>query len=521
MSRSMPNAPTYAGTQSFYRDLALQSLEQNALPTAHTRSDVPAEEAVKDIIVELTLDRETDEEVPGDGDLSPFAKDYLTNRRGTFDLDPMPSACDADPYNWPRGKKFSVLLLVAFHSMVATLSMTALIPAYTQLAEEFGMTEHDCTYLTLVQVIIFGVAPLTWGPFATVYGRRPVFLVSLIMTVIGNIACGVSPNYGAIMFFRAFVAFFLSPANALSSVVVTDMFFRRERARVVGICTLMFSLGIPFGPFFFGFVTPRADFKWIFWALAILNGVQFTIHFLLGHETLFIRNLNTPEGAFEERPGGFKERFLKFKRFGSRPISKIDFLEPLAMAAHPRAILPALAQSVVFLFGSIFIVVEIPLQLEHKFHLNSDQVSLQFLGMIIGTILAEPVGGLLSDIGMNKRRVTRDADTSPPEFRLWLCYAGYCLLLTGVPLFLVSTDNAVTGRWTVVPIVGTAIAAGGNQIAMTTLATYAADCAVDDVLSVGILSSLVRQIIAFIGPLWYCAPPLDCCECTLITKASL
>lgn len=504
----MPIAPTYGGIQSFYRGLALQSLEQNASARAHPQSDVPVE-AVKDIVVELTLDRDSDEEV---GDLTPFAKDYLTSRHGTFDLDPVPSARDADPYNWPRSKKFGVLLLVAFHCMIATLSMTALIPAYPQLADEFGMTAHDCTYLTLVHIIVLGVAPLAWGPLATVYGRRPVFLVSLIMSVIGNVACGVSPNYGAIMFFRAFVAFFLSPASALSSAVVTDLFFRTERARGVGICTLMFSLGIPFGPFVFGFVTPRADFRWIFWVLAIVNGIQFIAHFLLGHETLFVRNLNTPDGAFEERQNGFNRRFLKFQRFGSRPISKIDFLEPLAMAACPSATLTALAQSAVFLFGSIFLVVEIPLQLEQKFHLSADQVSLQFLGMIIGCILAEPVGGLLSDVGMNLRRATRDGDTCPPEFRLWLSYAGYCLILTGIPLFLVSTNNAVSGRWTVVPVVGTAIAAGGSQIATTTLATYAIDCAVEDAVSVGILISLLRQTIAFIGPLWYLTLILWHCE---------
>ncbi|KAI7785000.1 major facilitator superfamily domain-containing protein [Diaporthe eres] len=477
MSRSLPQAPTYVGTESFHRNLALQSLEQHASTRSHLRSAVLMG-AVKDIVVELNLDRETDGEDPS-GDLSPFAKDYLTNRHGTFDLDPMPSACDADPYNWPTGKKVSVLLLHAFHCMVATLSMTALIPAYTPLAEEFGMTEHDCTYLTLIQVIILGVAPLAWGPLATVYGRRPVFLVSLILSVIGNVACGVSPNYGAMMFFRAFVAF-LSPSNALSSAVVTEMFLRTERARGVSICTLMFSLGVPFGPFVFSFVTTRAGFRWIFWVLAIINGVQFILHLFLGHETLFTRNLNTPDDTAEERAQDFKTKFLKFDRIGSRRISKIDFIEPLSLAACPRAILPALAQSVVFLFGNLFIAVEIPLQLGSKFRLSSDQVSLQFLGMIIGFILAEPVGGLLSDFGMNFRRVTRDGDSSPPEFRLWLSYAGYCLILTGIPLFLVSTDNAVTGRWTVVPVVGTAIAAGGHQIAMTTLATYALDCAVDD-----------------------------------------
>ncbi|KAG6368975.1 hypothetical protein INS49_003194 [Diaporthe citri] len=448
MSRSWPHAPTYVGTQSFHRNLALQSLEQHASARAHPRSDVLME-AVKDIVVELNLDRDTDQEDSA-GDLSPFAREYLTNRHGTFDLDTMPSACDADPYNWTPGKKASVLWLHAFYCMVATLSMTALIPAYNQLAEEFDMTEHDCTYLTLIQVIVLGVAPLAWGPLATVYGRRPVFLASLIMSVIGNVACGVSPNYGAIMFFWAFVAFLLSPANALSSAIVTDMFLKTERARGVSICMLMFSLGVPFGPLIFGFVAPRAGFRWIFWVLAIVNVVQSVVHFFLGHETLLTHNLNTQDSDVDEIPQDLKTKFLKFER------------------------------SVVFLFGSIFVVVEIPLQLESKFRLSSDQVSLQYLGMIIGFILAEPVGGLLSDVGLNLRRMTREKDASPPEFRLWLCYAGYCLILTGIPLLLVSTNSAITGRWTVVPVVGTAIAAGGHQIAMTTFATYAVDCAVDD-----------------------------------------
>lgn len=502
MSRSMPHAPTYVGTQSFYRSLALRSLEQNFNPSARTRFDVPVE-SVKDIVVELNSDRETDEENPAD-ELTSFAKDYLTRRHGTFNLDPMPSACDEDPYNWPRGKKLGVLFVHAFHCMAATLSMTALISAYSQLAEEFGMAEHDCTYLTLVQIIVLGVAPLAWGPLATVYGRRPIFLVSLILSVIGNVACAVSPNYGAMMVFRIFTAFFLSPANVLGSAVVTEMFFRTQRARAVGISTLMFSLGIPFGPFIFGFVAPRAGFRWVFWVLAIVNGVQAILNFFIGYETLFIRTLNTQESDSEERPRDFRGKFLNFERIGSRRISKIDFLKPLAIATCARAILPALAQSVLFLFGSIFLVVEIPLQLEHKFQLSSDEVSLQYLGMIVGCMLAEPVGGLLSDVGMNLRRVTRDGDMAPPEFRLWLSYAGYCLILTGIPLFLVSTDNAVTRRWTVVPVVGTAIAAGGNQIAMTTLATYALDCAVDDAVSLGILTSLLRHIIGFVGPLWYC-----------------
>jgi len=42
-------------------------------------------------------------------------RDYLIQRHGTVDLDPLPSADPADPYNWPQWKKVLNLSCVAFH----------------------------------------------------------------------------------------------------------------------------------------------------------------------------------------------------------------------------------------------------------------------------------------------------------------------------------------------------------------------------------------------------------------------
>jgi hypothetical protein len=46
--------------------------------------------------------------------LSREHRDYLLNRHGTLDLDPMPDMKDADPYNWSAKKvlSFSYLILV-------------------------------------------------------------------------------------------------------------------------------------------------------------------------------------------------------------------------------------------------------------------------------------------------------------------------------------------------------------------------------------------------------------------------
>lgn len=47
--------------------------------------------------------------------------------------------------------------------------------------------------------------------------------------------------------------------------------FKKDRARYMGIWTVMITLGVPLGPFIFGFVAYRAGYEWIYWVLAMVR----------------------------------------------------------------------------------------------------------------------------------------------------------------------------------------------------------------------------------------------------------
>jgi hypothetical protein len=158
-----------------------------------------------------------------------------------------------------------------------------------------------------------------------------------------------------------------------------------------------------------------------------------------------------------------------------------------------------------FLFGSVLITVELPQLFGMKFGFNAQQLGLQFLGIIIGSVIGEQLGGSLSDYWMNRR--TRKAGVAPkPEYRLWLSYAGFVLTIVGVVVFLVQTQNARQGHWNITPVVGIAIAAVGNQIVTTVLITFAIDCHLEESASIGVFITFVRQVWGFIGPFWF--PPM-------------
>jgi MFS family permease len=414
-------------------------------------------------------------------------------------------------------QKVTNLTLVAIHACMSTFTAAAIIPAYENIALELGVSLQQTTYLTSLQIAILGVAPLFWKPFSNTYGRRPLFLISLLCSLVGNIGCAKSPSYTTMAVCRAIVAFFISPAAAIGSAVVTETFFKKDRARYMGIWTLMVTLGVPLSPFMFGFVAYHVGYRWIYWILAMvrpapvitppnfsnrkqINGAQFILYVFLGPETRYIRS-----GVSHPLPA-VKEEYFHFARIDPRPLAFSDFYHPLTLFLKPCIVIPAVAYAMTFLFGSVLITVELPQLFGEKFHFNAQQLGLQFLGIIVGSVIGEQLGGSLSDYWMNSK--ARKTGTTPkPEYRLWLSYAGYILTIVGVVVFLVQTNDAVEGKWNITPVIGIAIAGAGNQIVTTVLITYAVDCHPEESASVGVFITFVRQVWGFIGPFWYVYAP--------------
>lgn len=75
-----------------------------------------------------------------------------TPRDLVFDTSP------ANPQNWPAWKKDAQILMVAFHSMVATFMAAGIIPAYDVMAEAYAVTVPQASYLTSAQVCLHPVS---------------------------------------------------------------------------------------------------------------------------------------------------------------------------------------------------------------------------------------------------------------------------------------------------------------------------------------------------------------------------
>lgn len=192
---------------------------------------------------------------------------------------------------------------------------------------------------------------------------------------------------------------------------------------------------------------------------------------------------------------------MQFRRIDPSPLTFSEVIQPLTLFKYTSICIPVVAYSMVFVFCSVMTTVEIPQLFLPKFGLNAQQIGLQFLGIIVGTIIGEQLGGALSDYWMRRRSKKLNAPAEP-EFRLWLSYLGFALAICGLVVFLVQTQNATQGVWNVTPIIGVGIAGAGNQIVTTVLVTYAIDCHPEQAGNIGVFVNFVRQTWGFIGPFW-------------------
>ncbi|KAB8231818.1 putative MFS transporter [Aspergillus alliaceus] len=380
--------------------------------------------------------------------------------------EPVPSPPGTDPYNWPIWK-----------------------PSYWKLINLIPVLPHLSTNCCPWRFSPF------WKPLSQPYGRRPIFLLSTILSLVFNVGCAKSPTYASMAACRALTAFSISSTAAIRSALVAVIFFKGERGRYMGIWILMVTLGVPVGPLSFGFAVNHTGYRWVFWVLAITNGVQFILYIIFGPEARYVG------GSTVDSSADFKNQYLSFRRIDPTPLTFSEFIHPLTMAKYPSVTIPAVVYAMVFLFGSVLITVEVPQLLQGKFGLNAEHLGLQFLGVMVGTVLGEQIGSPVSDYRIN-RRALHVTKAPEPGFRLWLSYPGIILTIADVIVFLVCTQKAPDGHWVVSPIVDTAVAAFGNQLVTTVMVTYAIDGHPDDAGSVGVFITSVRQAWGSIGPFW-------------------
>ncbi|KAF2650028.1 MFS general substrate transporter [Lophiostoma macrostomum CBS 122681] len=164
-------------------------------------------------------------------------------------------------------------LLLGIATITSPLTATIYLPLLPLLRKHF-QTSAQAINLTLTLYIVFqAISPALFGPLSDTHGRRPLFLLTLAVYVLGNVGLAINESsFVALLLLRSVQSLGASAAYAISFGVVADVCVPSDRGRMLGPISIALNLGTCVGPVVGGAVAyTSGTYHWVFWALVLVG----------------------------------------------------------------------------------------------------------------------------------------------------------------------------------------------------------------------------------------------------------
>ncbi len=172
------------------------------------------------------------------------------------------------PESAPRQYTHSEILLVITGLLLgmslAALDNTIVATALTTIVADLNGSSHLSWVVTAYMLSSTAAAPL-YGKVGDLYGRKTIFLFSIVLFLFGSVLCGMSQSMMQLIAFRAIQGFGAGGLFTLSMSIVGDIVPVRERGRYQGYFGAVFGLSSVIGPLLGGFLTDSWNWRWVFY----------------------------------------------------------------------------------------------------------------------------------------------------------------------------------------------------------------------------------------------------------------
>ncbi len=154
----------------------------------------------------------------------------------------------------------AVLLVMLLASLDQTIVGTAMPRIITDLQ---GFDRY--TWVTTAYLLTSTVMIPIYGKLSDLFGRKPIFLIGVVIFLLGSAASGASQTMNQLIIFRAFQGVGAAALLPIAIAVIGDLFAPRERGKWQGLTGAVFGLSSILGPTAGGWITDNATWRWVFY----------------------------------------------------------------------------------------------------------------------------------------------------------------------------------------------------------------------------------------------------------------
>jgi EmrB/QacA subfamily drug resistance transporter len=155
--------------------------------------------------------------------------------------------------------------------LLAMLDNVIVGTAMPRIVGDLGGVDH-LSWVVTAYVLGATVSTPIWGKLGDLYGRKTVFMTSIVLFLIGSVLCGFAQDMPQLIGFRAFQGLGSGGLMVGAMAVLGDLVPPRERGKYQGQFAAVMAVAMVGGPLVGGFITDHADWRWAFFVNLPLGG---------------------------------------------------------------------------------------------------------------------------------------------------------------------------------------------------------------------------------------------------------
>ncbi|KAF4629858.1 hypothetical protein G7Y89_g8292 [Cudoniella acicularis] len=325
-----------------------------------------------------------------------------------------------DPKNWPKKIKWGVTLALSATGLNRIMISTMMAPAIDTIAKDLNMTTTESTMALSVYLLATAFGPLIIGPLSEAYGRKRIIHTTNIWFLAWNLLCGFSNSKGLLIASRLLAGFGASAVYTVAYGVLGDVWRPEQRGRSLSLYLLVPLTGAAIGPIVGGFIVEYSNWRWMFWATTILQGLVEVCSLPIVHETYAPVLLRRRAIAWRQETGDSRyyaeveayesgrSSAWKLRNSLSRPLRLLAFHPIIQMQAILGGINYGIMYFAISTFSNLYV----------SAYGESISISgLHYIALCTGEITGAQLCGPLMDY-IYRTMKTRAGDNHHPELRI-------------------------------------------------------------------------------------------------------
>ena len=173
----------------------------------------------------------------------------------------------------PAARSVRVVVLALMITMLLAMLDNLIVgTAMPTIVGDLGGLEHLSWVVTAYTLATAASTPI-WGKLGDLYGRKGVFLTSIVIFLIGSVLSGMAQDMGQLIGFRAVQGLGAGGLMVGVMAILGDLVPPRERGKYQGMMAGVMAIAMIGGPLVGGTITDHLGWRWSFYINIPLGAV--------------------------------------------------------------------------------------------------------------------------------------------------------------------------------------------------------------------------------------------------------